>query len=92
MQERGHAEVAFDVRTATIDRLVDSWPHVDLLKIDAEGAEEALGEGLTETLARHREVRNIPRVQARLVSRSRCPPGRICATGFRCDTRTSIPG
>lgn len=37
-----------------LDRLLDGFPRVDFLKIDAEGAEEDIITGLSETIARHK--------------------------------------
>jgi FkbM family methyltransferase len=46
----------FDVETATIDSLTADWPRVDLIKIDVEGAEEAVWRGMQQTLERHRRA------------------------------------
>jgi FkbM family methyltransferase len=43
-------------RTATVDRLVAAWPCVDLVKIDAEGAEPAIWRGMQRTLARNARI------------------------------------
>lgn len=40
------------VETTTIDELTADWPRVDVIKIDAEGAEEGIWEGMRETLRR----------------------------------------
>jgi hypothetical protein len=39
----------------TIDTLTADWPSVDFIKIDAEGAEEKIWEGMTETISRKSE-------------------------------------
>jgi len=36
-----------EVPTATLDALTESWPRVDLVKIDAEGAEQRIWHGMT---------------------------------------------
>jgi FkbM family methyltransferase len=38
--------------TATVDAICRDWPQVDLVKIDAEGAEALVWDGMTETRAR----------------------------------------
>jgi FkbM family methyltransferase len=47
-----HGATPKPVTVGTLDRLLASWPRVDLVKIDAEGAEEAIWNGMQETLAR----------------------------------------
>lgn len=55
---------AYDVETTTIDSLTRSWPRVDLIKIDVEGAEEAVWRGMRETLSRSPDVIVILEVNA----------------------------
>jgi FkbM family methyltransferase len=45
-----------EVETVTLDQLAADWPRVDLIKIDAEGSEEAIWRGMRKTLARHGDV------------------------------------
>ena len=45
-----------EVETTSIDSLTRGWPRVDLIKIDVEGAEEAVWRGMQETLARNPDV------------------------------------
>jgi FkbM family methyltransferase len=40
------------VQTATLDRLCADWPRLDLVKIDVEGAEALVWEGMQQTLQR----------------------------------------
>ena len=40
----------------TLDQITADWPRVDLIKIDAEGAEEAIWRGMRQTLARHQGI------------------------------------
>jgi|688.fasta_scaffold90732_3 FkbM family methyltransferase len=48
---------SFEVETMTIDTLTADWPSVDFIKIDAEGAEEKIWEGMTETISRNQNIR-----------------------------------
>ena len=50
MARRGDAVPAL---TATIDRLTAEWPAVNLVKIDAEGAEPVIWHGMRRMLARN---------------------------------------
>lgn len=43
------------VETITLDNLIDTF-NIDLIKIDAEGAEEAIWKGMKETLCRSKDV------------------------------------
>lgn len=45
-----------EVETVTIDRETRDWPSVDLIKIDAEGSEEKIWHGMTETLKRNHDI------------------------------------
>jgi FkbM family methyltransferase len=49
----GEGEPSFPVQTVTVDTLVRDWPHVDLIKVDVEGAEEAVWRGMRETVRRN---------------------------------------
>jgi FkbM family methyltransferase len=44
----------FDVRAVTLDGLTETSPRVDLVKIDVEGAEDLVLEGMRDGLASHR--------------------------------------
>jgi FkbM family methyltransferase len=44
------------VRSSSIDELALNWPRVDLVKIDAEGAEPAIWKGMRHTLSRNRDI------------------------------------
>jgi FkbM family methyltransferase len=46
----------FEVETTSLDEVTKNWPRVDLVKIDAEGAEEMIWEGMRQTLAAHRDI------------------------------------
>ncbi|NTI65288.1 FkbM family methyltransferase [Agrobacterium rhizogenes] len=44
------------VPVTTLDRLCAASARIDFIKIDAEGAEEAIFEGMSETIARHKPI------------------------------------
>ncbi|HEY0120255.1 MAG TPA: FkbM family methyltransferase [Rhizobium sp.] len=44
------------VPVTTLDRLCANSERIDFIKIDAEGAEEAIFEGMSETIARHKPI------------------------------------
>jgi len=44
-------DTVVDVESVTIDALTAEWPRVDLIKIDVEGAEEQVWEGMQRTIA-----------------------------------------
>jgi len=44
------------VETVTVDALTRDWPRVDLVKIDVEGAEEAVWRGMSSTLESNPEL------------------------------------
>jgi FkbM family methyltransferase len=46
----------FFVRTTRLDTLLASWPRVDFIKIDVEGQEDAVVEGMMEILKRDRPM------------------------------------
>ena len=49
-------EQSFEVETVTIDELTKDWPQVDLIKIDAEGAEEIIWYGMQETIKKNTNI------------------------------------
>jgi len=51
-----HRCEAVQVSAVTLDRLCADWPRLDLVKIDAEGAEALVWEGMQETLRRFPHV------------------------------------
>ena len=48
----GHRSETVQVPAITLDHLCADWPRLDLVKIDAEGAEALVWEGMQETLRR----------------------------------------
>jgi FkbM family methyltransferase len=50
------AKVEFQVRTARLDDVLEGVRRVDVVKIDAGGAELAVLEGMNQVLASHREI------------------------------------
>lgn len=61
----GHASIrimataddeVMEVETMTIDQLTADWPRLDVIKIDVEGAEAAVWQGMQYTLQRHPNV------------------------------------
>lgn len=52
----GPTDLAFEVETVTIDSLTRDWSRVDLIKIDVEGAEEDVWQGMQSTIARNRDL------------------------------------
>jgi hypothetical protein len=50
LPERGNVSI----ETTTVDSMLEEleWPHVDLIKIDVEGAEASVLEGMTQLLGR----------------------------------------
>jgi FkbM family methyltransferase len=55
-QVAGPTDVAVEVETVTVDTLTRDWPRVDLIKIDVEGAEEGVWEGMQRTVAQNRDL------------------------------------
>jgi FkbM family methyltransferase len=55
-REATAADDVVEVETVTLDQITADWPRVDLIKIDAEGAEESIWRGMRETLARHQGI------------------------------------
>lgn len=51
-----HRSENIQVPAITLDRLCADWPRLDLVKIDAEGAEALVWEGMQETLTRFPHV------------------------------------
>jgi FkbM family methyltransferase len=52
----GPTDATVDVRSVTIDTLTRDWPRVDLIKIDVEGAEEDVWEGMRRTISQNPDL------------------------------------
>jgi FkbM family methyltransferase len=52
----GAGDDAIATETVTIDRLTAGWTQVDFIKIDTEGAEEAVWRGMRQTLQRNPNI------------------------------------
>jgi FkbM family methyltransferase len=52
-EEVGPTDEAVPVESVTIDSITQDWPRVDVMKIDVEGAEEAVWRGMQRTLAQN---------------------------------------
>ena len=52
----GPNDVVANVETVTVDALTREWPRVDLIKIDVEGAEESVWQGMQRTIADNRKL------------------------------------
>lgn len=50
------ADEVVEVETVTLDSALAAWPSVDLIKIDAEGSEDAIWAGMQQTLERNRDI------------------------------------
>jgi FkbM family methyltransferase len=50
------ADIAIDVDASSVDDLTAAWPRVDLVKIDAEGAEPIIWRGMRRTVARNPQL------------------------------------
>ena len=55
-REATAADDVVEVETVTLDQITADWPCVDLIKIDAEGAEESIWRGMRQILARHQGI------------------------------------
>jgi FkbM family methyltransferase len=71
-----------EVETVTLDRLTANWPRVDLVKIDAEGAEESIWRGMRQMLARHRDITILMEIDCSRYADPRVFLREIQAAGF----------
>jgi FkbM family methyltransferase len=52
-QVAGPTDAVVEVESVTIDTLTREWPRVDLIKIDVEGAEEDVWQGMQRTITQN---------------------------------------
>jgi FkbM family methyltransferase len=58
------ADKVFEVETISLDEATKDWPRVDFIKIDAEGAEEMIWEGMSGTIAANPDIIIVMEVNA----------------------------
>jgi FkbM family methyltransferase len=71
------------VESVTVDELAADWPRVDLIKIDVEGAEEAVWRGMGATLEQNPDVTIVVEVNTTRIADASAYFGEIEAAGFR---------
>ena len=79
----GPADAVFDVETVTVDALTRDWPRVDLIKIDVEGAEEAVWEGMQWTIEQNPRLVVILELNVERYEDPRAFLEDIASAGFR---------
>lgn len=87
----GHASIkhkveagdeVMEVETVTVDQLTADWSHVDFIKVDVEGAEEAVWRGMQETVRRNKDIVIVLEFGAARYADSRAFLESIVAEGF----------
>jgi hypothetical protein len=81
--EVGDTDEVVGVESVTIDSITRDWPRVDLIKIDVEGAEERVWQGMQRTIADHPELVIALEVNVDRYDDSRGFLGLIEGAGFR---------
>lgn len=76
-------EDAFEVETVSLDSALAEWPRVDFVKIDAEGAEQAVWRGMRRTLGRNRDIRVLMEMRCSRYADPRAFVREITSAGFR---------
>jgi hypothetical protein len=69
-----NSDIALDVSTTTLDSALAALPRIDLVKIDAEGAEPAILKGMPSLLATHPSLRLIVEFAPSLLRRAGVEP------------------
>jgi FkbM family methyltransferase len=82
-REASPTDSVVQVKSVTIDALTREWPRVDLIKIDVEGAEENVWQGMTETIAQNSGLILILEVNVARYQDARGFLRKIEAAGFR---------
>jgi FkbM family methyltransferase len=49
-------DTVYEVETVTVDELTETWPQVNFIKIDTEGAEEQIWQGMQQTISRNKDI------------------------------------
>jgi FkbM family methyltransferase len=81
--EVGDTDEVVGVESVTIDSITRDWPRVDLIKIDVEGAEERVWQGMQRTIVDHPELVIALEVNVDRYDDSRGFLGLIEGAGFR---------
>jgi len=55
-REATNSDRVFKVETVTLDDLTRDWARVDVIKMDAEGAEEAIWQGMYQTMKNNEDI------------------------------------
>jgi FkbM family methyltransferase len=76
------SDAAIAVPTMTIDEGTTSWPRVDFIKIDAEGAEEAIWRGMGKTLRRNPDISIVMEIRCARYENPRAFLASIRRAGF----------
>lgn len=71
-----------EVETITLDRATEGWPRVDLVKIDAEGSEQAIWRGMRGIIERNRKVTIIMEARCSRYADARAFVSQIQEAGF----------
>jgi FkbM family methyltransferase len=79
----GSADTVVEVESVTVDTLTRDWPRVDLIKIDVEGAEEDVWQGMQQTITQNRDVVVILELNVDRYEDPRCFLEGIERAGFR---------
>ena len=81
--EENADDESFEVETATIDELTKNWTRVDFVKIDAEGAEEAIWRGMRGTVERNPQITIVMEFKRECASDPKMFLASILDAGFR---------
>ncbi|HEY9662934.1 MAG TPA: FkbM family methyltransferase, partial [Allocoleopsis sp.] len=71
------------VETTTVDQLTAEWAQVDLIKIDVEGAEYAVWQGMQDTIYRNKEITIVLEFGAARYANARGFLEEIVSAGFK---------
>lgn len=71
------------VQTVAVDEVTANWSRVDFIKIDAEGAEESIWQGMRKTLERHPDICIVMELRCERYANPGAFLGVIRQAGFR---------